>query len=108
MANKFRLNGYRLKRALLLLVLISILFFVLWQVMQKVSPIFKPPEESRSDLSLDESRYFQIEMQVDLKEAKKAQQDGPSLSSLPSTQGPLANINNSPKQTNAIDAMDQQ
>ena len=63
---------YKIKLILIRLITVFILFFVLWIVINKVSPTINPPKTSQESIERDYRGAIEINMkQEDFKEHKK-------------------------------------
>ena len=63
---------YKLKRLLITLITVSITFFVLWMLVQKVSPTINPPKTSETSIERD----YRGAIEIDLKPGYKKSEDG--------------------------------
>jgi len=65
-----KINFFKIKRFLLLLVLLAVLAFFYSLILKKVSPVFKPPENNTVSIERDYRGAININSKVDYKNPK--------------------------------------
>lgn len=79
-----KINGYKIKRFLFLSLLLSILSFVYWMILQRVSPVFKPPSEDRPPIERDYRGVLNINALIDYKNpADEVSEEKTSVNNIP-------------------------
>jgi hypothetical protein len=53
---------YKLKRLLIVVITVSITFFVLWKIVVKISPTINPPEASQESIERDYRGAIKIDI----------------------------------------------
>lgn len=66
---------YKIKVILLRIITVSILFFVLWIVIQKVSPTINPPLPSTTSVQRDYRGAIDIDIKQPFSEGSKVKKD---------------------------------